>query len=223
MIKVMLVDDHSILRSGLRMLLNAEEDLEVVGEASCGEGAISLLDHGIIPDLILLDLSMPGMGGLAALKEIKEKYPQVQVLVLTMHDDEKYLPSVLEAGASGYVVKKAVDSVVINAIRTVARGEPYIDDSMTGILISGLISKKQADVKHIQHYNKNPLSPREEEVLKLLCLGHTNKQIAEELVISVKTVEAHKAKIKTKLNLTKRSDLTRYAINNKLIEFNDTK
>jgi two-component system response regulator NreC len=217
MIKVILVDDHSVLRSGLKMLLNAENDLEVIGEAGCGEDALKLLEV-ITPDVLVLDLSMPGMGGLATLKQVKETYPMVKVLILTMHDDEKYLPSVLEAGAGGYVVKKSVDSVVITAIRTVASGQPYLDSTMTGALISGLI--KQNNPYQSQQKEKiaaKILSPRELEVIKLIALGHTNKQIAVELVISVKTVEAHKSKIKEKLNISKRSDLVRYAMEQGLI------
>ncbi|MDW7673133.1 MAG: response regulator transcription factor [Bacillota bacterium] len=216
MIKVMLVDDHSVLRSGLRMLLNSEADLEVIGEAGSGEEALRQLEI-LTPDVILLDLSMPGMGGLATLKQIKEIKPEIKVLILTMHDDVKYLPSVLEAGASGYVVKKSVDNIVITAIRTVSKGQPYVDSSITSAFITGIINQKKSTENKKEQANLQSLSPREEEVLKFIALGHTNKQIAAELIISVKTVEAHKARIREKLNILKRSELVKYAIENNIV------
>lgn len=218
MIKVMLVDDHSVLRSGLKMLLNAEQEIEVIGEAGSGEEALQLLQERQ-PHVMVLDLSMPGIGGLATLKQVKQSYPQVKVLILTMHDDEKYLPHILESGANGYVVKKSVDSVVITAIKTIAAGQHYVDSTMTQALITSMFQKQTGEDHQEQDIltNKKQLSPREKEVLQLIALGHTNKQIASQLVISIKTVEAHKSKIKEKLNISKRSDLVRYAMEENII------
>lgn len=210
----MLVDDHSILRSGLKMLLNYQEDLRVVGEASSGEEALLLLENKMEPDVILLDLSMPGIGGLATLEQITKKYTDIKVLILTMHDDEKYLPKVLENGACGYVVKKAVDNVVITAIRTVAAGQFFFDSTMNEALIASISpSKKKKEKLSVE----KPLSVREKEVLRLIALGFTNKQIGAELSISIKTVETHKSNIRDKLNTNKRSDLVRHALKENLI------
>lgn len=221
MIKVMIVDDHSILRSGLTMLLNAEDDIKVIGEASSGEDALELL-RNLKPDVVLLDLTMPGIGGIETLKLCKEKYPDVNILILTMHDDEKFLPKILELGASGYVVKKSVDAVVINAIRIVAKGERFIDSSMTEALMKvNIHSANNLKNKEINSFSKNKvLTAREKEVLKYIALGYSNKQLANTLFISIKTVETHKAKIKEKLNMDRRSDLVRYAMKEGLININ---
>ncbi len=220
MISVMIVDDHSILRTGLKMLLNAEDDIQVIGESCCGEDALKQLEH-LKPQVLILDLTMPGMGGIETLRNCKAKYPKLNVLILTMHDDEKFLPKVLKLGASGYVVKKSVDTVLINAIRIVARGERFIDSTMTEALINP--QKKQSNQSQDLHgeFPKDTLlSPREQEVLKYIALGYSNKQIASTLIISIKTVETHKTKIKEKLTMRERSDLVQYAIENELINLN---
>lgn len=212
MIKVMIVDDHSILRSGLKMLLKAEEDIEVIAEANSGEEALALLEEDK-PDIILLDLAMPGIGGIETLKACRERYEDIYVLVLTMYSDDKYLPKVLELGARGYVVKKSADTVVINAIRIVAKGERFVDVSMIENMInpgSSYDDKVERNLASVD--NKETLTPREIEVLKYIAMGYSNKQIAESLFVSIKTVESHKSKIKEKLNMKKRSDLVRYAI-----------
>lgn len=213
-IKLVLADDHAVLRGGLRLMLNTQEDMEVVGEAANGEEAIHLCRE-IKPDIILLDLTMPGLSGLEAIEGIKRDNPATKILVLTMHDDEGYLKMVLKSGCSGYILKKAADVELISAIRTVNRGEVYIDPLLVRHLVNDYIAPPEQDEpRHV----KSALSERENEVLKLIALGYTNKQIADELFLSVKTVETHKSNIKEKLNIRSRSDLVRYAIQNGLLE-----
>ncbi len=210
-IKIVLADDHAVLRSGLRYLLNSQPDMDVVGEADSGEEALAVCRQ-IKPDILILDLSMPGIGGLEALGLIKAQAPEVKILVLTMHDDEGYLRSVLRAGGSGYIIKKAADAELLSAIRAVYRGQVFIDPSMTKGLIQELLMSPAKEDKE-----RRSLSERELEVLRLVALGFTNKQIADELFLSIKTVESHKAKIKEKLNLRGRSELVRYAIQQGLL------
>lgn len=206
-IKLLLVDDHTVLRSGLRLLLDSNHDMTVVGEGESGEEAIERVKE-TNPDIVLLDISMPGMGGIQALKKIKQ-ISDAKVLMLTMHADEEYLKEGLQAGASGYVLKQAADSELIGAIREVANGQIYLDTGMAQNLL-----------KTIYHplSNKNQinstLTDREREVLKLIALGYTNKEIGEILVVSVKTVESHKTKIMEKIKCKKRSEMVRYAIEN---------
>lgn len=206
-IRLLLVDDHTVLRSGLRLLLDSNQDMTVVGEAESGEEAIEKVKE-INPDIVLLDISMPGMGGIQALKKIKQ-ISGAKVLMLTMHADEEYLKEGLQAGASGYVLKQAADSELIGAIREVFNGRIYLDSGMAQNLL-----------KTIYHpvNNKNQinstLTDREREVLKLIALGYTNKEIGEILVVSVKTVESHKTKIMEKIKCKKRSEMVRYAIEN---------
>ena len=206
-IRLLLVDDHTVLRSGLRLLLDSNQDMTVVGEAESGEEAIEKVKE-INPDIVLLDISMPGMGGIQALQKIKQ-ISETKVLMLTMHADEEYLKEGLQAGASGYVLKQAADSELIGAIREVYSGRIYLDSGMAQNLL-----------KTIYHpvNNKNQvnstLTDREREVLKLIALGYTNKEIGEILVVSVKTVESHKTKIMEKIKCKKRSEMVRYAIEN---------
>lgn len=215
-IKLVLADDHAILRSGIRMILNSQDDMEVVGEAKNGEEAIFLCREKK-PDIILLDLSMPGLSGLEAIEKIKQVNPAVKILVLTMHDDEEYLRKVLKSGCFGYILKKAADTELISAIRMVCRGEVFVDHSLVKYLVNGFINPGgQNEPRHVKP--SGVLSDRELEVFKLIALGYTNKQIADELVLSVKTVETHKSKIKEKLNIKSRSDMVRYAIQNGLLE-----
>lgn len=206
-IRLLLVDDHTVLRSGLRLLLDSNQDMTVVGEAESGEEAIEKVKE-VNPDIVLLDISMPGMGGIQALQKIKQ-ISKAKVLILTMHADEEYLKESLQFGASGYVLKQAADSELIGAIREVYNGRIYLDSGMAQNLL-----------KTIYHpiNNKNQvnstLTDREREVLKLIALGYTNKEIGEILVVSVKTVESHKAKIMEKIKCKKRSEMVRYAIEN---------
>lgn len=206
-IRLLLVDDHAVLRSGLGMLLNAQDDMQVVGEAESGEGAVEKVKE-LNPDLVLLDISMPGMGGLKALQEIK-KISEAKVLMLTMHADEEYLKEALQAGVSGYVLKQAADSELIQAIREVVKGQIYLDSSMAQSLVKSMYhpSRKKNNVD-------SNLTEREKEVLEHIALGYTNKEIAEILTLSVKTVESHKTRIMEKIQCQKRSEMVRYAIEN---------
>lgn len=207
-IRLLLVDDHTVLRSGLRMLLNSHEDMIVVGEAESGEDALEKVKE-LKPDIVLLDISMPGMGGMTALQKIKE-ISEAKVLMLTMHADEEYLKEAMEFGVSGYVLKQAADTELIQAIKEVAKGQVYVDSGLAQNLVKSMYhpsSKQRSD------YDSN-LTDREKEVLTLIALGHTNKEIAETLMISVKTVESHKTKIMEKINCQKRSEMVRYALEN---------
>lgn len=205
-IKLLLVDDHAVLRSGLRLLLSTQPDMEVVGEGSSGEEALELTRE-LKPDLVVLDLTMPGRSGFEVLEDLKRQSPKVKVLVLTMHEDEEYLRHVLKYGGNGYILKRAADVELLSAIRAVARGEVFIEPAMTQALVKDLMPKGDPGGK-----KEHGLSDREKEVLKLVALGFTNQQVADTLTISIKTVESHKARIKEKLNLSRRSDLVRYAL-----------
>jgi DNA-binding NarL/FixJ family response regulator len=206
-INLLLVDDHSVLRSGLRLLLNSYEDLVVLGEADSGEAAIEKIKE-LTPDVVLLDISMPGMGGINALEKIT-KISKAKVLMLTMHADEEYLKEVLQAGASGYVLKQAADSELIRAIREVAKGQIYVDTKMAQNLVKSIYHSSKKNNRQDSN-----LTDREKEVLKLIALGHTNKEIGELLMVSVKTVESHKTRIMEKIQCQKRSEIVRYAIEN---------
>ena len=206
-IRLLLVDDHTVLRSGLRMLLDANSDMLVVGEADSGEEAIRKVKQ-TNPDIILLDISMPGMGGIEALERIKQ-ISEAKILMLTMHADEEYLKEGLQAGASGYVLKQAADSELIGAIRKVADGQVYLDSGMAQSLLTAIYNPSGN-----KSNTNSALTDREREVLKLIALGYTNKEIGEILVVSVKTVESHKTKIMEKIKCKKRSEMVRYAIEN---------
>ncbi|OGL41384.1 MAG: DNA-binding response regulator [Candidatus Schekmanbacteria bacterium RIFCSPHIGHO2_02_FULL_38_11] len=208
-IKILLVDDHAVLRSGLKLLLNAQPDMEVLDEATDGLEAINKAVK-LFPDIVLMDISMPGIGGLEAAKRIKAKCPKTKILVLTMHDDEKYLDEFLRHGASGYVVKKAADTELTAAIRAVNRGEIALHPAVTKKLINNYLNiSSPSKKKNGQH---DHLSEREQQVLKLIVLGHTNKEISEALFISIKTVETHRTRILQKLNLNTRAQLVQYAM-----------
>lgn len=214
-LRILLADDHVVLRAGLKLLLNAEADIEVVGEASDGEEAIAQVNT-LVPDLLLLDLSMPKLNGVDCIEELMKIHPDLKILVLTMHDDEEYLRAVLRVGAKGYVLKKAADVELLSAIRTVARGEMFIYPSMAAQLVyRQLVSPVDMETKdkNIKH-----LSDRESEVLRFLALGHTNHEIADMLHVSVKTVETYKSRLMEKLEMRKRADLVRYALDHGIIE-----
>ncbi|WP_018131595.1 response regulator [Effusibacillus pohliae] len=215
-IQVLIADDHAIVRSGLSMLINAQSDMEVVGTAADGKEAVDKALQ-LQPHVVLMDLSMPpGENGLIATERLKQAAPGIEILVLTMHDDEEYLFRVLQAGASGYILKSAPDVDLINAIRTVHRGEAYLYPSAAKALIQEFLQRVQkgddVDGFHV-------LTDREREILALIAKGYSNKEIAEQLVVSVKTVETHKMKIMEKLHLKTRPELVRYAVKKGLLDF----
>jgi len=190
MVRLLVVDDHALVRSGLRALLNGKDDVQVVGEAADGDEAIRLVGE-LAPDVVLMDLSMPhGKDGLTATREIREKYPDTAILVLTMHDDDEYLFRAIQAGASGYILKSAPHEELLAAIHTVARGDAYLYPTATKRLMGEYLEQIEQGA---QNNPLNQLSERELEVLELVAKGYANKEIAEKLVISVKTVETHKS------------------------------
>src|SRR5690625_528865 len=210
--KIIIADDHAVVRSGFKHLLNFQEDMEVIATAADGREAYELVtEHK--PDIVLLDLSMPpGESGLITTGKIKENIPETKIIILTMHAEEEYLYNVLKSGASGYVLKKAPDEELLTAIRTVYTGGTYIDPSMAPSLVRELLNNNDSDSLQL-------LSQRELEILPLAAKGYGNKEIAEMLFISVKTVEAHKANIMAKLNLKSRPELVEYALKKKLLNF----
>jgi two-component system, NarL family, response regulator NreC len=209
-IRVLVVDDHAIVRSGLRRVLDAEDDIETVGEAPSAERAVfEALEHK--PDVVLLDVVMPGKSGIEGLPAILQAVPEARVLVLSMQDDPRYVREAFEAGASGYVLKEAADTEVVDAVRAVAAGTRYVHPALGARLVS-------ADAEERRRADADPLSDREREVLRLLALGHTNQEIAALLYISVRTAETHRAHIMQKLSLSSRAELVRYALDHDLID-----
>jgi len=214
--KIVIADDHAVVRSGFSMILNYQEDMEVVATAADGiEAHLMVAKHQ--PDILLLDLSMPpGESGLIATGKISEDFPDTKILILTMYDDQEYMFHVLKNGASGYILKNAPDEELLSAIRMVYKGGTYIHPKMATSLVKEFIKKDQNIV------DDDPfrvLSKREIEILPLVAEGYGNKDIAAKLFISVKTVEAHKAKIMEKLDLKSRPELVEYALKKKLLEF----
>ena len=207
--RVLIADDHGIVRSGLRMLLENAADVEVVGEAADGAEArdIAIRER---PDLAILDVKMPKLTGLQATREIREQAPEVSVLILSMYDDERYLFEALKAGASGYVLKAQADSDLLGAVRAVARGEPFLTPKAQRALIKDVLGEGAAPT--------DELTPREQEVVKLVAEAHTNKEIAEILHLAEKTVENHRSNAMRKLGMRDRVELVRYAIRRGLIE-----
>jgi DNA-binding NarL/FixJ family response regulator len=211
--RILLADDHAVVRRGLRLVLDGEPDLEVVAEAGDGAEAIRLaLDPDV--DLAVLDVSMPRMTGLQAAAELNARRPELKLLMLSMHDSEQYLYEALRAGASGYVLKSAADRDLVEACRAAMRGEPFLYPAA----VTALIREYLEHARNGDDARADPLSPREREVLKLVAEGYTSREIAETLVISEKTVERHRANMMDKLGLRDRVALTRYAIRSGLIE-----
>ena len=208
-IKVMIADDHAILRAGLRMLVDAQADMEVVSEASDGQKAVESARE-TRPDVALLDLTMPGVGGMKALQEMARDCRKTRVLVLTMHDDPAYLRSALAAGAAGYLLKRAIDAELIAAIRAVHRGGIFVDPSLANVLVQDVLTKRGAKARSMGPVNI--LSDREQQVLRLVAQGYSSQQIAKQILVSVKTVETYRARIADKLGLRTRSELVRYAV-----------
>ncbi len=204
-IRILIADDHAIVRSGVRALLEAEPDITVVGEAEDGAQAIALTE-ALQPDVVLMDIAMPEVDGLEATSQIKARWSEVQVLVLTMHRSEAYFFEMLKKGASGYILKAAQTSALIEAVRVVARGEVFLYPSLAQKLVRDYLNLAGGtSVVDPQ------LSPRENEILQLLIEGHTNKEIAEKLVVSLSTVHSHRNNLMQKLGLSSRSELIQYA------------
>jgi DNA-binding NarL/FixJ family response regulator len=208
-IRVVIADDHAVVRDGLRSLIDAQPGLQVVGEAADGDAAWR---HAcaLAPDVLLLDLSMPGVGGVDAAERIAADCPKVRVLALTMHEERGYVTRLLRAGAAGYVLKRTASAELVRAIRTVAAGGTYVDPSLAGALLAGPTARDGRWAGRAA--GAQALSAREAEVLRLVARGHTNKEVAAALEISVKTVESHKANGMTKLGVTTRAALVRFAV-----------
>lgn len=216
-ITILIVDDHAVLRTGLKLLLEAQKDMKVVGETGSGKEALQIAED-LKPRVILLDLSLDDLNGLDILIELKNIDRQIKVLVLTMHDDEGYLHKVLERGGDGYILKKAADIELLTAIRAVNRDEIFLDPSLTKAILKNIYNTHRKETPEEEEEEEEILSNREKEVLKLVALGFTNKQIANQLLVSIKTVESHKARIRDKLNMNYRSDLVKYAIEKGMIK-----
>jgi len=211
-IRILIADDHAVLRTGLRMLIGSQRDLEVVGEASDGDEAVRKAS-ALRPDIALVDISMPGSSGIKAIERIREAAPATRVLVLTMHDMPAYLRAALAAGASGYVVKRAADSALLAAIRDVHRGRTALDPALAASVVQSGLRRRGATGGTPA---TPPLSQREREVLELVAQGYTNQQIADHLGLSVKTVETYRARLVEKLGLQSRAELVRYALDSGL-------
>jgi two-component system response regulator NreC len=208
-IKVVVVDDHAVVRSGLRLLLETQDDIEVVGEAGNAKDAV-FRARAFKPDVILLDVVMPGESGIDVLPKLLKESPETKVLVLSMQDDPSYVREAFAAGAQGYVLKEAADEEVVSAVREIAGGARYVHPALGARMVAAEAQERAAA-------ESDPLSEREREVLRLLALGHTNQEIAEQLYISVRTAESHRAHIMQKLRLSTRAELVRYALSHGLL------
>ena len=209
-VRILIVDDHAVLRAGLKMLIDAEDDLEAVGEAANARDAV-FQARSLKPDVILMDVVMPDQSGLDVLPTLLHERPETKVLVLSMQDDPQYVRQAFSAGASGYILKEAADTEVVAAIREVANGNSYVHPTVGARLIA-------AENAEARRADEDPLSDREREVLRLLALGHTNQEISAQLFISVRTAETHRAHIMQKLRLTSRAELVRYALEQGVLE-----
>jgi DNA-binding NarL/FixJ family response regulator len=210
--RILLADDHALVRRGLRLILDAEPDLTVVAEAGNGAEAVELADQGV--DLAILDIAMPRMTGIQAAREISRRAPEVRLLMLSMYDNEQYLFESLKAGASGYVLKSVADRDLLEACRAAMRGEPFLYPGAITALIRDYLQRDDQG----EGLPASILTPREEEIVKLIAEGHSSKEIADLLVISIKTVERHRANVLSKLGMRDRLELTRYAIRAGLVE-----
>lgn len=209
-IRVLLADDHTLMRLGLRRLLEAETDIEVVGEASDGLMAVQEAER-LLPHVVLMDYTMPRLDGQHATRKIKERHPSIKVIILSMHDDEEYVLAALRVGASGYLLKDSEAPDLVAAVRAVYRGESYLSPRVSKKVIEGVVDPRPLVNSLVA------LTPREEEVLKLLAEGHTLRQVARTLTISAKTVDTHKHHIMKKLGLKSRTELIKYALRKKII------
>ncbi|MGW0194531.1 response regulator [Nonomuraea sp. NPDC003201] len=211
--RILLADDHALVRRGLKMILDAEPDLEVVAEAADGAEAVAAASEDAV-DLAILDIAMPRMTGLQAAREISRRAPGIRILILSMYDNEQYFFEALKVGASGYVLKSVADQDLLEACRATMRGEPFLYPGAVTALIRDYLQRSREG----ERMPESILTPREEEIVKLIAEGNSAKEIAETLVISVKTVDRHRANILQKLGMRDRLDLTRYAIRAGLVE-----
>ncbi len=213
-IRILLADDHTILRAGLRMMLNAQPDFEVVGEAQDGRQAIQEAQK-LQPDVILMDITMPDMNGIEATRQIKKLLPETKVLVLTMHEHDEYVFQALRAGASGYMLKEAADTDLISALRVIQNGQFYLSPTAQSVMVGDYLQRVRTGEEKDSY---SSLTEREREILKLVAEGYTNNQIAERLIISPKTVDTHRTHVMDKLNLHSRAELVKYAMRRGLLE-----
>lgn len=206
-LSIVIAEDHQTVREGIKLLVDAQPDMHVIGEAGNGEDAIELATK-LTPDLLLMDISMPVLNGLKATKRVRSLFPNMKILTLTRHTDDGYLRQLIAAGSNGYVLKQSAPSELINAIRTVCSGRSFLDPSLTEKVMGGYIAKSDP----LRGEGRGDLSSREEEILRLIAFGYSNKEIAGRLDLSVKTVEAHKANAMRKLGIASRIDIVKYAI-----------
>ena len=216
-IKLLLVDDHAVVRSGLRMLLENEKDFIIVGEAGSGQEAVELTSQ-LSPNVVIMDITLPDMSGIEATRRLKQAYPKTAVVALTIHEDQQYFFEMLQVGASAYVPKRAAPDDLITAIRAANRGETYIYPSLAKLLVSDFLARVGEDGGGGENLAMSGLTPREQEVLSMLAEGKTNDEIAVELVISPHTVARHRENLMGKLGLHNRSELVKYAIRKGLIK-----
>ena len=216
-IRVMIADDHAILRAGLRSLLALQEDMELIAEAIDGQDAVNKAEQNK-PDGLLMDITMPGMNGIEALKHVRKVSPGSRVLILTMHDDHAYLRSVLAAGGSGYLVKRAADTELLAAIRTVHQGRSYIDVGLENNQLQAVLDNDEQEASDAGGRSLDTLSERERQVLELVALGYTHKEVGEELSVSVKTVETYRSRLSEKLGLRSRAELVKFALDRGLLD-----
>ena len=205
--RILIADDHAVVRQGLKLLINSQPDMTVVGEAADGTAALHQAD-ALHPDIVVMDVSMPDMNGLIATRTLKQRRPDVEIVALTRHDDDTFLQELLRAGASGYVLKQSNPVEFLQAIRAVAEGGVYLDPAITSRVADGLLTR----TPRISNQTPTPITERESDVLRLIAIGHSNKEVAAQLKISVKTVEVHKANAMRKLGLAGRVDLIRYGV-----------
>jgi two-component system, NarL family, response regulator NreC len=213
-IRILLADDHTILRAGLKMMLNAQPDMEVIGEAQDGRQAIQEVQR-LQPDIVLMDITMPDINGIEATRQIKRMQPDVRVLILTMHEHDEYIFQALRAGASGYILKEAADTELITALHIIQSGQFYLSPTAQSVMVGDYLQRVRTGEEKDSY---SSLTEREREILKLVAEGHTNNQIAERLVISPKTVDTHRTHIMDKLNLHSRAELVKYAMRRGLLE-----
>ena len=212
--RILIADDHGVLRAGLRSLISGLTDIEVVGEAGDGFEVMDKLDS-LRPDIVLMDLSMPGIDGIETTRLIHKQRPDIKILILTVHEDESLLREAIKAGASGYITKRAAESELVNALRAIQNGDMYVHPSLTRLLVKDISPNTRPATVGL-----DVLTPREVAVLRLLARGYTNRQIAEELSISPRTVEGHRANLSAKLGRSSRVELVNYAEEHGLLDFN---